>query len=188
MKKLIALTLPLLCAGVALAAGDSHGDGHIPVKAILVQAGNFGAFLLLIYFVSRKKVAAFLVSREERFHQARIKAEAARAEAEKTKREIQTRLAQLEATAATSVSQARAEAEELKKKITQEARSLAKNLREEATRTAQNEIERAKFELRTEMLKQSMDTARKILGEKMAEPDQKRLQNEFVEKIQVVRS
>ena len=60
-------------------------------------------------------------------------------------------------------------------------------MKRETERTAESEIQRAKLESRDELLNASLEQAKKILKEKVNEPDQKRLQDEFVEKIQVVR-
>lgn len=191
MNKLIALYV-LVAPALAFAQehGEAHGGGHeaagLPT-AVYYQAINFVLYAGLLFFFLRKPVKNYFSNRQADFKQALIKAEAARKEAETKKKEIQERLARLQNSSQDSIAQARAEAEALKAKILQDAAELSQKLREDARRTAELEIERAKHELREELLNQSVALAQKMLADKMVEQDQKRLQTEFVDKIQVVR-
>jgi F-type H+-transporting ATPase subunit b len=189
----VALLLPL----AALAEGGDHGTGHgfghgtghgvaIPMS-VTFQAINFALYAGLLLYFLRKPIREFFKSREQVYKQALIKAENARRDAEKKKKEVQQRLRNLDATADESLDQARAEATALKLQIRQEAETLAERLRNEANRTAQLEVERARATLREEMLKQSVELSRKLLADEIADGDQKRLQTEFVNKIQEVR-
>ncbi len=169
--------------------GSGHGDGHgsgIPMS-VTFQAINFALYAGLLLYFLRKPIREFFKSREQVYKQALVKAENARRDAEKKKKEIQQRLRNLDATADESLDQARAEATALKLQIRQDAETLAERLRTEANRSAQFEVERARLILREEMLKQSVALSRKLLADKMADGDQKRLQTEFVDKIQEVR-
>lgn len=167
-------------------AAASHGaHGGIP-QAVTFQFINFAIYALILIFVLRKPIKSYFKAREEHYKQALIRAESARKDAESKKREIQERLNKLEDTSKQSVESARAEAQTLKQQIRQQAEELSQRLKTEATRTASLELERAKTELRMEMLNQSVAMSRKLLEEKMAEPDQKRLQSEFVSKIREV--
>ena len=187
MKRFFAMLIFFMPVFVLAEEAAGEHEITIPYKTIFFQALNFGLFLLIIFVVARKAVARYFLDREEKFKQALLRAEAARINAEQQKRDIEQRLNLLEQSATENIEQARAEAKELKNKILHEAQDLSKNLRDEANRTAQVEIERAKGELREELLSQAMTMAKKVLNEKMVDQDQKRLQNEFVEKIQVVR-
>jgi len=167
-----------------------HGAGHhadgVPAS-VYWQAVNFFIFAFLLWFLLRKKVPAYFKERELNFNMALEKAEKAHQEAEAQKREVERRLQALQASADQSIAQAKAEAEELRIKILREAEELSERLKEDAHRTAEIELQRAKTELREEALSQAVTAAAKILSEKIADTDQKRLQSEFVEKIQVVR-
>lgn len=195
MRKSLALA-PALALGtcllsiVAFAADHgaaAHGEEHGIPTAVILQAVNFAIYAALVIFFIRKPIRSYFESREAGFRQALVKAQEARREAEQKKTEIQNQLNELQSTQAESVEQARAEAETLKARIIQDAKDMAQRLREEAQRTTDFEVQRAKNELREDLLKQSVALASKILTEKMAEPDQKRLQTEFVDKIQETR-
>lgn len=173
----------------ALASESAHGGEHhggIPAS-LWFQVLNFALYAGLLFFVLRKPLSQYFQTRAESFRQALVKAESARADAERQKREIEQRLAKLQGSADENLAQARAEAEELRKRILREAEELSRTLQEEAKRTADIELQRAKAELREELLAQAVQTAKSILSERIADTDQKRLQTEFVEKIQVVR-
>lgn len=150
------------------------------------QFVNFGIFAVLLFVLLRKKVVSYYQEREAQFKQALIKAEHARKEAEEQKKLIQQKLEKLEMSAAEDVARAKKEAEELKQKIVHDAQDIMAGMKKDAELSAQSEINRAKQELREELLTQALELSKKLLKEKMNEPDQKRLQNEFVDKIQVV--
>lgn len=183
---LTALCVLLAPAFAVAASGGAHHEGGIP-SAVWYQFVNFGLFVALLAFVLRKPIRTFFTSREQGFKQALVKAESAKREAEAKRREIQERLSKLESTSQNAIAEARAEAEALKAKIIRDAEELTRNMKEDTRRTAEIEIERAKAELRQELLSQSVAMARQMLNDKINEPDQKRLQTEFVDKIQVVR-
>jgi F-type H+-transporting ATPase subunit b len=176
------------------AGHEGHGSGHAaeheahaPGWDVGLQAINFGLFALLIVYLARHKVREFFHGREASFRQAQLRADHAKKDAEGKKREIQDRLSSLDASAEASVAQARSEADALRARMLAEAEALRSGLRDEAERSTRVELERAKAELRAEMIAQAMRMAKDTLTEKIAETDQKRLQTEFVEKIQVVR-
>jgi F-type H+-transporting ATPase subunit b len=175
----------LLVPLMALAAGGDVSHDGIPAS-VWYQVINFTLFIGAGIYFLRKPIKNYFSNRESAFKQALVKAQAARQEAEQRKSEIQARLNQLQTTAEESIAKARAEAEALRDQIVRDASEISTKLREDAKATANAEIERARHELREDVLAQAVALSRKVLTEKMAEPDQKRLQTEFVDKIQVV--
>ncbi len=183
MTKSILLALAILAAPMVVfaAGGEAHGEG-IPT-VLWFQVINFAIFVGLLFYFLRKPIRNAFSTREQSYNQAVMRGETARKEAERKKQEIQERLAKLESTSAASIESARAESAALMQQIQKEAQELAQRLRNEASLSAGLEIERAKHELREELLTQAVALSKKVLEEKMAEPDQKRLQTEFVDKI-----
>ena len=182
---------PLLAASGAGEAGEhgahgSHGGG-LPTEVIL-QFVNFGIYAVALLYFLRQPVRSYFSARQENFKQALLKAEQAKAQAENQRREIQERLTKLESTRDESIAQARSEAAALKKQIIEEAKALSEKLQQDAKRTAEIELERARLALRQDLLAQSVQLAQKLLADKdkLQDQDQKRLQSEFVGKIQVV--
>jgi F-type H+-transporting ATPase subunit b len=165
--------------------GGGHGAGHeagLPT-VVYLQAFNFVLYAGVLFYFLRKPVKSYFSGRGVAFNEALVKAKAAKEEAEAKKREVAARLGQLSSTAEQQVAQAKADAEALRVRILKDAEDISRNLRNEAARTAEFEVERAKNELRQDLLNQSVALSSKILQERMAEGDQKRLQTEFVDKI-----
>ena len=182
----VVLGLPMVLAShFGQAAGDAHEGGGLPTMFWL-QVVNFTIYLGAIIFFARGPLREMFKGRYDGFFSAVKRAEAAKAEAEMKRKEIQDRLAKLEATRDESIQKARSDAAALRNQIVEEAKSLSAKLKADAERTAQLEVERAKYELREELLAQSVQMSKRILTDKMRDQDQKRLQSEFVDKIQVV--
>jgi len=187
----LALFLVLSSAVVAHLAMASeaahHAPTEIPWRSVGVQFFNLSLLIGVLGFVLRKKIKTHFQTRKETYLELVSRAENAKAQAEKNKREIHERLAKLEETAKSSVEKARSEAEDLKARIVLDAKGLAEKLRIETERAVEIELERAKLELRKELLDASVEAARKILNESIDGKEQKKLQDEFMGKIQAVR-
>ena len=166
-----------------------HGvDPHaIPWPTIISQAFNFFLLIAILVWVSRKAVIKMFSERRQVYLDLVQRADSAKNEAEKNRREIAGRLKTMEDSSQQSLVQAREEAQELQKRIVGEAQELAVKVREESERATKFELERAKQELRAEVLATAVDAARRAMQEKVSGAEQKKLQDEFVEKIQVVR-
>ncbi len=180
----IALAIPgLLITHLGNAAGAGAHEGGLPT-VLWLQVVNFALYIGLIVYLAKKPIQEMFQGRYDGFFSALKKAEAAKAEAELKRKDIQDRLTKLETSREESIQNAREEAAALRNQIVEEARALSSKLKADAEKTALIEIERAKTELREDLLSQSVIMAKRILTDKMQEPDQKRLQNEFVDKIQ----
>lgn len=191
LRTLLPLLVLIGFSATALASGGGHaaaeGDHGIPWHSIFVQAANLGGLLLLLGFILRKTVASFFSERRQVYLDLVQKADSAKLEAEQNRREIASRIENLAATTEQSLRQASAEAGELRNRILMEAKELSEKLKKDTDRSVEVELEKAKFELRKSMLEMAVDAARKTLQEKVGGAEQKRLQDEFVDKIQVVR-
>lgn len=174
------LVFPLL----AQASGGEHG---VPWGLIQKQTISFVIVVAILYWLLNKQVVAFFQGRAVSFEKLLVVARKAREEADQQKNQIVGKLHKLESTSKESLDQALEEAEKIKNKVKAEAELASKQIREEAEKSAQREIERATADLRREALSLAMNQTRENMRTSVAEPDQTRLQNEFVEKIQVVR-
>lgn len=183
MLKLIVI---YILSTAAFGAGAAEGEHHeIPWGLIIKQAVNFGVVIGVLIYLLKNKIGEFFRDRAASFDKLVVLARKAKEDAETQKRDISARLERLQATAQDSVEQAKREAEELKAKIQAEAKLLAEQIRQDAMKTAEREVHKAKQELREEVLSQAMKTTREVMKTSVKEVDQTRLQNEFVEKIQV---
>ena len=184
MKQLLIFTL-FMSSAVALGAGGEHHDG-VPVKMIIYQLINVTLIVVgLIYFLKDGVKKSFL-DRRASYLAAAEKAETARKAAELERSTMAQRLSSLENTAEESISRARAEAADLKKQMIQEADALSKRLKSEAEQSAKAEVLRAKKEIREELIKQAMETTKAQVEKQVSPEDHTRLQNNFIQNIQVV--
>jgi F0F1-type ATP synthase membrane subunit b/b' len=158
----------------------------IPWHSLLVQTYNCGLLFLMLYLLIRKPMRAHFAQRAESYRELVDRAESARREAENNHTAIKSRLNELEASASRNVQRAQAEAIELRTRLNQEARDLSAKLEREAQRMVINEGEKAKMELRRELLGQALGAARNDMEKNLTTKAQKKLQNEFVEKIEMV--
>ena len=165
-----------------------HGvDQGVPIKLIFVQALNLSVLVGILVYLFRAKVAAHFQKRSNDYHELVSRAERTRAEVEEKKREIENRLTQLEMGAAEQRRKLEAETAQLKNQIVGEARKIASGLVEEGKRLVALEVEKAKNHMRSEMIDLAFENATVTLSTKVGETERKRLQDEFVERIQVVR-
>lgn len=182
----VVLAIPAIVASSFGNASEAHGGAHeagLPT-AVILQFINFGLYVGLVVYFGRKPIVDYFKNRQAGFYSALKRADAARAEAQAKRADIQARLTKLETSRDESLQNARREAAALRAQIVNEAKALSERLRLDAERTADVEVARAKQTLRDDLLNQSMQMAERILRDKMQEQDQKRLQDEFVEKIQ----
>lgn len=168
------------------AEGMAHDPHAIPWWSLFVQTFNFICIFVFLYFVLRKSVKAYFQHRARDYKMMVDRAESARREAEDNKRTINERLQKLESGAESSLTAAKAEAEALRLRMISEAKELSARLEADAQRTTQSELERAKAELLRELLQSALKSSNENLQKSLGSLEQKQLQNEFVEKIQVV--
>lgn len=185
------MKLLLLMATTWAQEGAEHAAGpgetlSIPWGNIFVQAFNLFLLVALLTYLLRKTVKQHFAQRAQEYKELVDRAENARQEAEKTNRNIKDKLAKLEAGAKENVTRAGQEAENLRARLLKEAKTLGQKLAQDAQRTAVIELEKAKAELRNELLEQALHSSSENLKRSLGTTDQKKLQNEFVEKIELV--
>ncbi len=158
----------------------------IPIS-VLHQVVNFSLFFILMFLLLRKKVVAYFAERDASFKSAVGKAQAATAAAEAQRKELQQKLSELESSFASNIEEAQKMAWAQHRASIDEAHEASHRLKSDALATATYESQRAREELREEFLAKAVAGAKIVLTEKIKDPDQKRLQAESVEKIQVAR-
>jgi F-type H+-transporting ATPase subunit b len=159
---------------------------HGVPKIVIYQALNFFGLLLILYFVIKNKVSSFFVARHKTLTAAITEAQRMRTEAAKLHEEYSVKIQNLEREADNMLNQMKREGKEAKQRLLDEAKKLAEAIEREAKRTAENEVGRAKSELYEDVLQQSLEGARMLLSKTVVDNDQRRLQKEFVEKIEAV--
>lgn len=186
MKLFINLMI-ILTPALVLAADNGHGEAHaaeVP-KVVLYQLINIVILMAGLVYFTKDKIVSFFAERKAAYAAAAEKSAFAREQAEREFVDIKTKLSQLETTRAESLRKAQVHAAELKKQVTDEASAVSKRISEDAHLTAKLEIERAQRDLRTQLLKDSVDAARLVLTKDIGAADQAKLQKDFINHVGV---
>jgi len=166
--------------------GVAHHDVDGVPRVVLYQAINVLIIFFMGVYLGKKKVIDFFSSKKEQFLQAQDKSRAFLRQAEAEHHEVSTRLDKLKLTKSEALLKAKADATDLRKQIAQDAFSLAQKIKDEAQQTAKIELERAKLHLKEQLIRESFELSKKDLSSKATSDDQKKLQEDFISKVQVV--
>lgn len=190
MKKIF-LTLVILLPVFAFA--QEHGahaatlDGHA-IKTIIYQFINIAILVGgLIYFL-KDSVRAFFKEKREVYLAAAEKAQAARRAAEEEHMHIKVQLTKLESTAEETISRARAEAADMRNQMVAEAQAMSKRIKEDAEAASRLEVEKARATLRAQMIQEAGRMAEQSIKKEVSSDDHRRLQIDFIQNIEAVRS
>lgn len=186
--KLLLNVLILLSPALVMAAGGEHGGGHhdagVP-KVVMYQFINVVILVAGLIYFTKDSAIAFFKDRKAQYLEAAQKSAFAREQAEREFVDIKNKLAQLDSTRAESLNKAQAHADDLKKQILEEAQAVSKRIKEDAQLTAKLEVERAQRDLRTQLLKDSVEAARTVLTKDLSGADQQKLQKDFINHVGV---
>ncbi len=186
MKKLLPLVSLIFLTSSAWAAPAAHGEG-IP-SIFYFQIINFILFAgIIVFIIKKKKLNESFAAKKQAFLDSMNQATRVREAAEARKRELESRLKTLVATADQSRQKARQDADALKASLIQQGEEMAKKLKTDVKKSVEIEVAKAEIHLREELLDAAISGAREQIKAALAGSDQKQLQQEFVEKIQVVR-
>ncbi len=179
----LALGLVLLPT-IALAAGGGHAvDSGVLIKDFAYRVFNFALMVgLLVYFL-RKPLRNGLRSRRAEIEKTLQDAQAAKEAAEAKYQEYSEKLEKAtEEIAAISQAILR-EGQHERDKILESARQLSVKIQQEADAKAVNAVATAKAELREEAARLAVELAEQLLKNEFSPQDQKRLVDEYMQKV-----
>jgi F-type H+-transporting ATPase subunit b len=179
----------LLVASLPLVtwASDEH-SAAVPVATIIYQTINFVIIVAGLWYFLKNPMKNYFKTRRELFIAASEKSHLIKKQAEAEHADIEVRLTKLESTIDESISRAHAEAADMKKGLIQEADLLSSKIKLEAQSAAEFEVEKAKNKIREQLITQASLMAKELISSKINSEDQKRLQADFIKKIEAVRS
>lgn len=184
MKALLNIIILLAPAAVFAAGGHGHHEEGVP-KVVIYQLINIIILIGGLIYFTKDGIVEFFSTRKAAYLEAAQKSAFAREQAEKEFVEIKNKIQNIEATREEALKKAQQHANDLKKQIMDEANEVTKRIREEAELTAKLEVQRAQKELRTQLLKDSVDAARIVLTKDLSSADQAKLQKDFVQNVEV---
>jgi F-type H+-transporting ATPase subunit b len=187
--KLLLNILILLAPAVLLAASGEHGAGHhdegVP-KIVIYQFINIVILVGGLIYFTKDGIVQFFSGRKAVYLEAAQKSAFAREQAEKEFVDLKNKIANIDATRTDALKKAQEHAEDVRKQILAESQDVSKRIKEDAELTAKLEIQRAQRELREQLLKDSLAAARTVLTKDLSANDQQKLQNDFINNIEVV--
>lgn len=182
-------TMPALLLGLALPAlalasgGGGHADSGAVLKDFIWRCVNFAVMAgLLGYFVS-KPIRNGLQSRRAEIEKSLNDAVAAREAAEAKAREYEEKLAKAAAEIDSIYASIRREGELERDRILASAREMAVKIEQEADSKASTAVARARQELRAEASRLAVELAEELLAKNVTAADQKRLVDEYMQKV-----
>ncbi|UXR65752.1 ATP synthase F0 subunit B [Bdellovibrio bacteriovorus] len=181
--KLILNLMVLLAPVAVLAAGGHHGEG-IPT-AVMYQAINVVILVAGLIYFTKDGIVSFFAGRKTAYLEAAQKSAFAREQAEKEFVDIKSKLANLDQTREENLRKAQTHADDLKKQILDEAADVSKRIQNDAELTVKLEVQRAQKELRSQLLKDSVEAARIVLTKDLGSADQQKLQKDFINNVGV---
>lgn len=158
---------------------------NIDPKVIAAQITGFVLLWIVLAKFLFRPVLALLASREQDIRQIHENAEAERAKAEEFRADYEKRLAGIEAEARSRIQAAVKEAEDAKNQIISEARSRSDQILRRGQEDLARERVKTLAELREQVVDIALSAAGRVIGESMDEPKQRRLVNDFIDKIGV---
>lgn len=189
MKFLAIIFNPFLFTCLAMASSEAgHGVDHesgVP-KVVYFQAINVLIILFAAVFYGRKPVFSYFQSKKAKFIEDQDRAQSFYKRAEQEFNEVKTRLDKLKVTREDALAKAKADALDLQKKLVNDGEALAKKTKDEAFLTSKMEVERAKQYLKAKLIADAFELSKRDLSAKATSADQKKLQEDFISKVQVV--
>ena len=179
----ILLILLMAPAVVFAATGDGHADSGVILKDFLYRCFNFILMVgLLAYFVT-KPIRKGLKTRRDEIEKTLADARTAKEAAEAKHREYSEKLAKATEEIATLTEAIRRDGELEREKILAAAKQLAVKIEKEADNKAFSVVAKARIELREEAARLAVELAEDMLKKQVSADDQKRLVDEYMQKV-----
>jgi F-type H+-transporting ATPase subunit b len=199
-KQTAASKLMFLVLGIVLMVGGTYLDQNIHMgwvkslndQGIPLEPGKtiavIGVFLILFPVINSFFIAPLadaINSRNSELERTFTEAESLRAEMTTMRNEYEQRLASTEAAAREQIQAQIKEAQNLRTELMAEASAKADELVKKAQEEIQGEKTRVMSELRLEVVNLTLSATERILGENVDDARNRKLVEEFIQKVEV---
>jgi F-type H+-transporting ATPase subunit b len=178
------ISVLVLSAGVALAAGGHEQDASEIIKELIYQAANLALLLGVLVYFGRQPVKEFFATRREGIQDELKQAAELLEAAEHRNAELQRRLIDLSAEVEGIKDAAGRRAQDEAERILTDARAAADRIRADAKAAINQELRRAQTELREEAADLALELAARKLTDQVSESDRDRLVDEFILRVE----
>ena len=183
IKLAIISGLVLLPAVVLASGGGGHADSGVILKDFAYRCFNFALLVGLVAYFVTKPIRKGLKGRTEEIEKTLAEAQAAKEAAEAKHLEYSEKLAKATEEIAGITDSIRREGELERDKIIAAAKELAIKVEQEAENKAAGVITKARTELREEAASLAVELAEDMLKKQVSADDQKRLVEEYMQKV-----
>lgn len=187
--RILSLSLAFLvtvCLSVVFASegGGAHGGGGTTKLMDLAwRTVNFIILVALLWKLLADKVKKFFIERRQELATMIEEADKAKADAQAEYAQIQEKLRAVEKDIAEIKTAILGELDSEKARIIEEGRAASERILQQARWTAEQEVVKAKKELRDHVVDMAAEMASGIITKSMTPEDQKRIFEEYLDKI-----
>jgi len=153
------------------------------LRDLLWWTVNFVILCIILVKYGKRPTVELFQSRREAIENEYKELEEKKAEAEARYKEYEAKLATLEEEAKAIMEAFIEQGKKEKERIIKEAHETAERIKQQAEFYVQQELEKARAALRQEVAELSVKLAEQIIREKITPEDQKRLVQEFIERV-----
>lgn len=164
-------------------AGSHEGVSPALMSDFYKRLLNFTVMVAVLVFLLRKPLKQFFGGRREEIARLLTELEESQAEADQRYKALEARLADAQKTKDEIIADYLKEGEVEKEKIIAAARQVAEHIQTQATLAIDQEIAAAKAGLKREIAEMSSKVAEDMIKRSISDDDQKRLVNEYLEKV-----
>ena len=154
------------------------------MNEFILQLVYFTLLVGILFKFLRKPIVERVARRQELIRKEVEEAKLMKLEAEKKYREFETKIKNLETETKEILNKAVVDAESFKKKMIENAKMTAERIIKDAEESSKAAFQDSKNEIRTEVVAQAIQTAEKIIRERLSKDDHKRMINEYVGKVE----
>lgn len=175
------------------AEAEAHGHGHeltvghvVSDPAFLGSALNFTLLLIVLTFLFKKPLGAFLKDRSKQVEEGLAEAARIKAAAEAKHKEYSDRLEKLDSELASIRADMVKAGEVEKDRIVAEAEKKAARVRRETEFLIEQQMKQLREDLTNEAVEAAISTAEAVLRESTTAADQQKLADTYLERVAVV--
>lgn len=171
-------------ACVAYAAEQGGAEAHgLPWKDFLFRVVNFILVVAIIWKFAGKQIKEFFRGRQYQIKTELEELDSRRKQAEAKLKEVEKSIANIEAEKKSILDDYRKQGESLKASIIADAQRKAEHIKAQAETAVSQEVKLATESLRAQVAEMVVETAEKMLKEKLSDKKQQQLIDDYVTKV-----
>jgi F-type H+-transporting ATPase subunit b len=183
LPRVISIVSVLLLATFAVVLASEGGGEGSSLSTMIWRVVNFIILMALLWKLLADKIRTYFVDRREEIAQMIDEADKAKTDAEAQYADIQQKLKNVEKDIQDIKGAIMGELGSEKARIIEEGKVAAERIIQQAKWTAEQEVVKAKNELKDHVVEMAGDMASGMITKSMTPDDQKRILEEYLEKV-----